>query len=512
MTENLVLTNLLILAGIAVSAVIAYNYRKSQNLAPLPPGPKGLPLIGNVADLPKSKPWETFSKWGDIYGGMVYINAFGKSMVIVNDPATATELLDKKGKIYSDRPTFVLAGDLIGWDEGTGLKPFDRNGPWSDGRKHFAQYMGSRGKVTESFSSILHSGAHSFLKKLFEAPANWTRHIRMYSASTALLLAYGYKVEREDDELLTIVQTAMDEFSELTLSGAYLVDIIPILRYIPAWFPGAGWKRKVPIYKEDMNKMLDIPFEWAKQQLKEGIEKPGFVHASLSSTESLTQEQIYGIKMTAAGMYGGATDTTLAGVQSFFHAMVLFPSIQAKAQAEIDAVIGSERLPTLEDRPKLPYVEALYWEVLRFYPFVPLSIPHVVREDDVHNGYFIPKGTTIIPNVWRFMRDSNKYSNPEKFSPERFLSANGHSPDEDPRNYIFGFGRRICPGRHLGDASMWIAMASILATFKLGPAIKDGKPIMPNPKFHEGTVVHPESFECSIKTRSAAMESLLHSS
>ncbi|KAF8988340.1 cytochrome P450 [Cyathus striatus] len=436
-----------------------------------------------------------------MYGGMVYINAFGKSMIIVNDPATATELLDKKGKIYSDRPTFVLAGELIGWDEVPALKPFDRNGPWSDVRRHFAQYMGSRGKVTESFSSILHSGAHNFLKRLFDNPANWTYHIRMYSASTALLLSYGYKVEREDDDLLALVQTAMDEFSELTMSGAYLVDIIPIFRYIPTWFPGAGWKRKVPIYKEDLNKMLDIPFEWSKQQLKEGIEKPGFVHASLANSESLTPEQINGIKLTASGMYGGATDTTLAGIQSFFHAMVLFPS----------AVIGSERLPTLEDRMNLPYVEALYWEVLRFYPFVPLSIPHVVREDDVHNGYFIPKGTTIIPNIWRFMRDPKKYSSPEKFSPERFLSTNGHSPDEDPRNYIFGFGRRICPGRHLGDATMWIAMASILAAFKVSPTMKDGKPIIPNPKYHEGTVVHPESFDCSIKTCSATIDSLLRS-
>ncbi|KAF8992778.1 cytochrome P450 [Cyathus striatus] len=446
-----------------------------------------------------------------MYGGMVYINAFGKSVIIVNDPATATELLDKKGKLYSDRPTFILAGELIGWDAVPALKPFDRNGPWSDVRRHFNQYMGSRGKVTESFSSILHSGAHNFLKRLFDNPANWTHHIRMYSASTALLFSYGYKVEREDDELLALVQTAMDEFSELTMSGAYLVDIIPIFRYIPTWFPGAGWKRKVPIYKEDLNKMLDIPFEWSKQQLKEGIEKPGFVHASLANSESLTPEQINGIKLTASGMYGGATDTTLAGIQSFFHAMVLFPSVQAKAQAEIGAVIGSERLPTLEDRMNLPYVEALYWEVLRFYPFVPLSIPHVVREDDVHNGYFIPKGTTIIPNIWHFMRDPKKYSSPEKFSSERFLSANGYSPDEDPRNYIFGFGRRICPGRHLGDASMWIAMASILAAFKVSPTMKDGKPIIPNPKYHEGTVVHPESFDCSIKTCSATIDNLLRS-
>ncbi|KAF8999669.1 cytochrome P450 [Cyathus striatus] len=494
MAENFILTNLLILTGIALSAVAVHRYCMRGNLAPLPPGPKGLPLIGNVTDLPNSKPWETFSQWGDMYGGMVYINAFGKSMIILNDPETATELLDKKGKLYSDRPTFVLAGDLIGWNESPGLMPFDRNGPWSNVRRHFTQCMGSRGKVAESFSSILHSGAHSFLKRLLDNPADWTRHIRMcvsslvniaitlwiivrYSASMTLQVTYGYKVEQEDDELLAIVQNAMDEFCELTLSGAFLVDIIPI---------------------QDMNKMLDIPFEWAKKQLKEGIEKPGFVHATLADSENLSPEQIYGIKVTAAGMYGGGTDTPESNRSSLLWSYSR-------------PFIGSEQPPTLEDRPKLPCVEALYWEVLRYYPFVPLSIPHVVREDDFHNGYFIPKGTTITPNVWRFMRDPNKYSNPEKFSPERFLSVNGHPPDEDPRTYIFGFGRRICPGRHLGDASMWIAMAFVLAAFRVDPTMKDGKPIIPNPKYQEGTVVHPKSFECSIKIRSAAIERLLHS-
>ncbi|KAF8999671.1 cytochrome P450 [Cyathus striatus] len=473
--------------GIAISAVKAYSYLRSRTLAPLPPGPKGLPLIGNIADLPKSKLWETFSQWGDIYGGMVYIGAFGKSMIILNDPAIAVDLLDEKREIYSDRPNFVMAGELTGWNESLGLIPFDRNGPWSDIRRNFAQYMGSRGKVSESFSSILHAGVYKFSKRLLDNPADWTCHIRMYSASTALIAAYGYKVEREDDD------------------GAFLVDVIPILRYVPAWFPGAGWKRKVPVYKADRKKMIEAPFEWAKQKLKDGIETPGFVPTSLANNEGLTPEQRRGIKMTATGMYGGATDTTLAGVQSFFHAMVLFPSVQVKAQAEIDVVIGSERLPTLEDRPNLPYVEALYREVLRFYPFVTLSIPHVVREDDIHNGYFIPKGTTIIPNVWRFMRDPNKYSSPEKFFPERSLSdANNHSPDEDPRNYIFGFGRRICPGRHLGDASMWIATASVLAAFRVSPTMKGGKPVIPNPN-------HPESFDCSIKIRSATIDSLLRS-
>ena len=80
--------------------------------------------------------------------------------------------------------------------------------------------------------------------------------------------------------------------------------------------------------------------------------------------------------------------------------MSLYPDVQKRAQAEIDAVIGPNRLPTLADRSRLPYVEALVSEVLRWGPIGPVCIPHRLMEDDVYNGYFIPKGTVILANVW----------------------------------------------------------------------------------------------------------------
>jgi cytochrome P450 len=87
-------------------------------------------------------------------------------------------------------------------------------------------------------------------------------------------------------------------------------------------------------------------------------------------------------------------------VHSFFLAMILYPEIQALAQAELDRVVGTDRLPTLADRASLPYVDALAKEVLRRYPAIPQGLPHVTREDDVYGGYWIPKGTSVIANIW----------------------------------------------------------------------------------------------------------------
>jgi cytochrome P450 len=145
--------------------------------------------------------------------------------------------------------------------------------------------------------------------------------------------------------------------------------------------------------------------------------------------------------------------------------MCLYPDVQAKAQAEIDALLaGEHRLPTHDDRTKLPYVDALVKEVFRCGTVVRQGVPHRVRVDDVHDGYFIPKDTTIIANIWyysgiiwrrgcwltvisRFMcHDPRTYKNPEVFNPERFL---GEHPEPDPHTLVFGFGRRVCPGEFM---------------------------------------------------------------
>jgi cytochrome P450 len=150
--------------------------------------------------------------------------------------------------------------------------------------------------------------------------------------------------------------------------------------------------------------------------------------------------------------------------------MMLHPGAQTRAQQEIDAVIGTDRLPTFSDRSNLPYCNALWWEVLRWNPIAPLGLPHAAAQDDTitvktvagDETYLIPKGAVILPNIYRFCRDPAVYKNPEQFDPTRFL---GDKPEPDPTDFVFGFGRRVCPGKILADSSAWLMMTQILATF-----------------------------------------------
>jgi cytochrome P450 len=218
----------------------------------------------------------------------------------------------------------------------------------------------------------------------------------------------------------------------------------------------------------------------------------------------ISAEKDHDVKWSAFSLYLGGADTTVSAIYSLFLAMTLFPDVQKKAQAEIDVVVGHDRLPSFADRDSLPYTEALVTEVMRWNVVLPTCIPHCATEDDIHDGYYIPKGSLVIPNTWFMLNDPRTYANPSQFNPERFLAKVGKEPEMAPRTVCYGFGRRICPGLHLADASIWISTVMSLAVFDISKVVENGVEITPDIDPLPGTISHPKPFKCSIKPRSAA--------
>jgi cytochrome P450 len=188
------------------------------------------------------------------------------------------------------------------------------------------------------------------------------------------------------------------------------------------------------------------------------------------------------------------SDTMLPPGNSCILALLLDPSVQTRAQAELDAVLGPPntttfRLPTFSDRPNLPYIDALVKESLRWLTAVPTGVPHATTEEDIYRGWRIPKGSIVIANAWSMLHNPKTYPDPFAFRPERFLSSGSKELEPDPGvTGAFGFGRRYvdflivppcgtcadwrlrcecraCPGRHLGEATLWIEIASMLSAF-----------------------------------------------
>ncbi|THU90803.1 cytochrome P450 [Dendrothele bispora CBS 962.96] len=161
---------------------------------------------------------------------------------------------------------------------------------------------------------------------------------------------------------------------------------------------------------------------------------------------------------------------TVSATATFFLALTLYPEVQSKAQEELDRVLGPGRIPSFKDRQDLPYVEAVYREVMRWHPALPMSLPHKSTEDIIYKGYVIPKGTILHVNVWAINHNPDRYSNPDKFIPERYLNEDG-SYNEMYRSIntidAYGHGRRVCVGRYVADATLWLTMASVLATMSV---------------------------------------------
>jgi len=185
----------------------------------------------------------------------------------------------------------------------------------------------------------------------------------------------------------------------------------------------------------------------------------------------------------------------------FMHAMACFPEVQTRMREEIHRVIGTDRLPSFDDRGRLPYINAAIKEVYRWKPNSPLGAPRKLQDADVYRGYHIPKGTTVMPNIWLLSRDQDSGIDPEAFSPERFLDTHVKNTAIDPYSYAFGFGRRMCPGRFLADNSVFMLVTSIVATVQISiPKDSHGteKPFDP-PYIPAGLASFPYPFEVDIE-------------
>ncbi|KAH9937587.1 cytochrome P450 [Fomitopsis serialis] len=494
-----------VLALISLIYIIA-RLTSSRARGHLPPGPPGWPLIGNIFDVPKPFVWKTFAKWSTQWGDIMMLNLLGQTILVLNSPSLAFQLLDKKGVVYSDRPRSPVISEIMGWGRAIALRHY---GPTlKDLRKLVAQKIGNRTALL-GLSIHLEREVLNFLCRIISDPNTLTKQVDQYTTASILRIIYGFGIKEGDDELANIVKRAMANFSVATAPGTYLADVFPILTKIPSWLPGAGWKRQAQTWRAFFTTMRELPLKHSKLHLQAGTLEPCFVSEYLEQNDDPEYEDL--IADAATSLYAGGADTSTGAVLALFLAMMCYPEKQKRAQDEIDNVIGNDRLPCVADLDRLPYLKALCWEVLRWHAITPVGIPHNLTEDDEHAGFFIPKGTTVFPNIWAMLHDRGLYSNPEEFNPDRFVPSGSSEPEYDPRQICFGFGRRKCPGLQLAGMSLSLVAAMTLSVFNISKPVVDGKVVEPSMQFSGKLVSHPCPFECDIRPRSAKAAALLSS-
>ncbi|KAF9223382.1 cytochrome P450 [Gyrodon lividus] len=480
----------------------AWRKRALRNGLPLPPGPTGLPLIGNVFDLNIAEPWLSYEQWGKQYGDLVYSSLFGQDFVIINSAKLAHELLDQRSTIYSDRP-YIYTNKLFGMDFNSGLLPYGNE--WRLHRKMFNVALNKQ--VIPQYKAMQLQKVHQLLENLLNTPKEYPRHCKTMSAAIIMAVTYGYDVVPNDSFVTKIEQFVKLFLTVLTPERAALLGAFPFLEHIPSWLPGGRYKQRAKECRALAADVLNDPVTYVKDQMRSGTARKSLVYDLFEKGNGKTDEET--VKAVAASLFLGGAETTNSTLLVFLLAMVLNPHAQTKAQEEIVRVVSSERLPNFDDRPNLPYVEAVYLETLRWRPVAPLVLPHMTSTSDVYEGMHIPKGVIVLVNLWAMAHDETRFPEAMAFKPERHLTPIGTLAG-GTSSPSFGFGRRICPGMHLAEQSIWIAIVSMLATLHIEKAKNEfGEDIDVKPEFTTGLGIAPRPFVCSITARSPSAERLV---
>ncbi|KAI1437328.1 cytochrome protein [Xylaria sp. CBS 124048] len=499
-------------AGIVFATALIVSVRLTLALfakkpGPLPPGPKGLPFFGNIRDLPPpgQRECDHWIKHKDLYGPISSVTVLGTTIVIVQSPELAIELLEKRSLNYSSRPKFTFA-EIAGFGNILPMLPYNKT--LRSYRRAMHSMLGSPAAVA-SFMDRQEIESQRLLMRILHEPESFLEHIRTAAGAFILKMIYGYTIEpHKPDRLVQLIDASTEYFAAAAASGTWLVDILPALRYLPEWMPGTGWKKTAKLWNATVTETGEKPLRFARKQAARGNPEKSYVNRLYREKgDELTHEDHELIKWSAFSLYGGGADTTVSTISAFLLAMTLYPDVQRKAREEIDRVIGSGRLPKYSDKEHLPYVGAVVSEAWRWHTVAPIVAPHMAEAADTINGYYIPKGALVIANLWWFTHDPAVYPDPSLFNPLRFLGPN---PAPDPNRHNFGYGRRICPGQHLARSSVWVTIAQLLAVFDISKGLdENGREIEPIVASTPGIVSRPRDFKAIITPRSPQHEALI---
>ncbi|GKT53022.1 cytochrome P450 [Colletotrichum tofieldiae] len=480
----------LILAYLALT-LPRQEWKLYSHRSQLPPGPK-------VIKTGIRKPWLWFQELSKEYGDVVYLQMGPTPTIVLGSAQAAWDLLERKGAIFSSRPRFIMGGELLSGGMRGLMAPYSPF--WRRWRKLL--HSGFMQRQSETYRPVQSLESKVLMHELLTRPSDFRRHLERYAASVIVTVTYGRRVEDVSTDI--VVQRNAESMGRLTsvnIPGKFAVERYPVLKYVPSFL--APWKAEVlKQRRKDMQLYTELMDE-VRDKVAKGVAPACFAKHLLQEQAGLGMTDLE-IAYTAGSPFGAGVETSAGSLASFLLACTKFgPRFIPKAQEELDRVVGGGRLPTFEDLDRLGYVRAIASETLRWRPVAVLGgTPHASTADHMYRGMFIPKGSTVIAPLWSIHLNEADFPEPDEFRPERFMEHReypgtfGHS--------AFGWGRRICPGMHLGAASVALNIARILWGFQVNPA-KDEKGRDVDVDifaYSDGFNSSPLPFPCSITARS----------
>ncbi|CUA69923.1 O-methylsterigmatocystin oxidoreductase [Rhizoctonia solani] len=306
------------LALVAPALLWHYYRTRSDEQAPHPPSPMSLPLIGSVLSLPSGPEHIMYTKLGkQLNSDIVYLNLFGHEIIVLNSSEAASDLLEKRSALYSDRfcPLILKEKDLLDWSTAPTILGY--NDVWRHHRRMMNKWLNVR-EVTQ-FYKLQENQARVLLQRLLRiptdaAPFDQVRDEFFFAmASSVFQATYGYTPQEKDDPFLRAGHESIDHGTEAVMVTNFFVNIIPALNLVPEWFPGAGWKRVIREWRKQKEYAQGAPYQWTQNQVSQGTNEPSILGTLLQDHELVSgltpEEKEDRLKQLAFILYSGGFGT-----------------------------------------------------------------------------------------------------------------------------------------------------------------------------------------------------------
>ncbi|XP_060110157.1 cytochrome P450 2J6-like isoform X1 [Heteronotia binoei] len=473
---------------------ILYLFWKTTRSKQFPPGPKPLPLIGNLLQFDMSNPLKDFDKLAQKYGPIFSLQMGGTPFVFVNGFPLVKEVLVTKGMEFAGRPSNPVI-DIITKGKGVVAVPY---GPaWKEQRRFSLRVLRNFGLGKKSVEErILDESAYlmqSFEERMKE-PFDPFCFIDNAVTNIISTLLFGKRFGYDDNSLRNTLDLVHENMKLSAGFWAQLYNAVPLVRGLP--LPHRRLLRNADKVIAFFLKEL----EEHKETLVPG-EHRDYVDAYLEEIQKSENKgssfEEEGLIIVLSDLFIAGSETTSSTLLWALLYMMVFPEVQEKCQAELDAVLGKNPCIKYEDRDRLPYTNAVIHEIQRFANVVPLGVPHAPIKDVELSGYTIPKDTQVITNLISVHCDESQWRYPHEFNPSNFLNEKGEFVKSEAF-LAFSAGPRGCLGVSLARMELFLFFTSLLRKFQVVWPDESKAPDL-SPCF--GITLSPAPFKVALKCR-----------
>ncbi|XP_072483360.1 cytochrome P450 2C44-like isoform X1 [Notamacropus eugenii] len=436
--------------------------------ARLPPGPTPLPLLGNILQMGSKNIITFLDKVAEKYGPVYTIYMGPQRVIMLHGYEAVKEALIDQGDEFVHREAPEILKTI---SKGNGV--LSSNGEkWKQIRRFSLMTLRNFGMGKRTIEERVQEEAQHLVEELQKPKAqafNPTFIISCAPCNVICSILFNQRFKYDDQKFLHLMEILNENFRLLNSPWVQLYNIYPsLIKHLPGshrtvYNNALHLKSFIMDQVKTHEASLDPnnPRDYIDCYLIKMQQEKMNPHSEFSYEELLA---------TGSNLFGAGTETTSITVRYGLLLLMKYPEIQAKVHEEIDRVVGSSRRPSMQDRVKMPYVDAVVHEIQRYIDLAPFSLPRSAPQDIHFRNYVIPKGTIIFPSLHSVLRDKKAFPNPYQFDPENFLDKSGNFRKSD---YFtpFSLGKRLCLGEGLARMEVFLFLTTILQNFTLKPLV-----------------------------------------